>query len=80
MPLDQSISYLHDVDPSTEATALHQQISALHAQQPESLVSAPPVHIPDADLENIAFPAGMALPDVSKLAVETLDELLGGDM
>ena len=80
VPLDQSISYLHDVDPSTEAMALHQQISALHAQQPESLVSAPPVHIPDADLENITFPAGLPLPDVSKLAVETLDDLLGGDM
>lgn len=41
------IMYTNSVDPSAEAAALQQQIAALHAQQPESLVSAPPIHISD---------------------------------
>ena len=41
------IMYTNSVDPSAEAAALQQQIAALHAQQPESLVSAPPIHVAD---------------------------------
>lgn len=44
------IVYTNSIDPSTEAADLQQQIAALHAQQPESLVSAPPIHISDVDV------------------------------
>jgi len=41
------IMYTNAQDPSADAAALQQQIAALHAQQPESLVSAPPIQIQD---------------------------------
>jgi hypothetical protein len=66
MPLlDQShISYTNEMDPSVEALALQQQIAALHAQQPESLVSAPPIHISDADLVPDKEPGLLPLDDL----------------
>jgi hypothetical protein len=39
--------YTNAQDPSADAAALQQQIAALHAQQPASLVSAPPIQIQD---------------------------------
>ena len=39
--------YTHAYDPSAEATALQQQIAALHAQQPSHLVAAPPIYVAD---------------------------------
>lgn len=41
------IMYTNAQDPSADAAALQQQIAALHAQQPASLVSAPPIQIQD---------------------------------
>ena len=75
--LDHSISYVRHVDQSMETNAFQKQISAMHAQQPESLASAPPLHIPNGDnltvgRENTTFPSVFPLPDFS-----TLDDALG---
>jgi hypothetical protein len=56
------IIYTNVHDPSAEATALQQQIAALHAQQPESLVSAPPIQIPDATPQVGAIQQNVQLP------------------
>jgi len=44
------IVYRNSDDPSADVAALQQQIAALHAQQPEHIATAPPIHISDASL------------------------------
>eukprot|EP00890_Picochlorum_soloecismus_P004905 jgi/Picsp_1/5415/NSC_02774-R1_hypothetical protein CHLNCDRAFT_142322 [Chlorella variabilis] len=44
------IVYRNSDDPSADVAALQQQIAALHAQQPEHIVAAPPIHISDVSL------------------------------
>lgn len=49
--LDYSISYMHEMDPSIEATAFQEQIACMHAEQPDALVRAEPIQITDAEFD-----------------------------
>ena len=70
--LDQSISYMHEMDPSIEATAFKDQIASMHAQQPESLVSAPPIHISDIELEGVnLMGTNPVVPNIPGLSART---------
>jgi hypothetical protein len=71
------IVYRNSDDPSADVAALQQQIAALHAQQPEHIVAAPPIHISDTSLTY--DPTQIGNNQVNHVPVQT-GELGGGDI
>ena len=63
------IVYRNSDDPSADVAALQQQIAALHAQQPEHIVAAPPIHISDASLSY--DPTQLGNDQVNQVPVQT---------
>lgn len=69
--LDHSISYMHEMDPSIEARAFQEQIASMHAELPDAVVRAEPIHITDAEFDalNLATskPATSGIPSLDDI-------------
>ena len=69
--LDQSISYMHEIDPSIEARAFQEQIASMHAEQPDALVRAEPIHITDAEFDAL----NLATSKPTTSGIPSLDDI-----
>lgn len=58
--LDHAISYTHEIDPSIEARAFQEQIASMHAEQPDALVRAEPIHITETEFDAL----NLYIPDI----------------
>ncbi len=62
---------MHEMDPSIEARAFQEQIASMHAELPDAVVRAEPIHITDAEFDalNLATskPATSGIPSLDDI-------------